>query len=209
MVGSSTVEALGRVFGEIESGDLQQAIDRLENLAEAGSERLRRLRSEAIQIKSILSRTRMERGNQSFDAEFAKISKSLLSLSEDSAAALGVPQSSLVSHRLQFRDEPSSAISIFISYRRADSSDISGRIYDRLTQRFERKAIFKDVDSIPYGTNFRTHILGAIGRCNKANLSLGLRRKTTRKILKLIKRISIISLSNVLFYCFAERVQNR
>jgi TIR domain len=178
MVDPSTVEALGRVFEDIESGDVQQAVDRLENLlnlriAEADSERLRRLRREAIQIKSILSRSRMERGNQSFDEEFAKISKSLLSLGEDSAAALGVPEPRLVFHPLQFVDEPSPAISIFISYRRADSADISGRIYDRLTQRFKRKAVFKDVDSIPYGTDFRIHILGAITQCNKALIVIG------------------------------------
>jgi hypothetical protein len=44
---------------------------------------------------------------------------------------------------------------IFLSYRRADSADISGRIYDRLIQEFGNHSVFKDVDSIPLGLDFR------------------------------------------------------
>ena len=44
--------------------------------------------------------------------------------------------------------------SIFISYRRDDSADITGRIYDRLVQHFSRDTVFKDVDSIPLGSIF-------------------------------------------------------
>ncbi len=35
---------------------------------------------------------------------------------------------------------------VFISYRRADSASISGRIYDRLVAKFGRKNVFKDVE---------------------------------------------------------------
>ncbi|HEX2992222.1 MAG TPA: hypothetical protein VHO49_16160, partial [Anaerolineales bacterium] len=38
---------------------------------------------------------------------------------------------------------------IFLSYRRSDSADITGRIYDRLVDDLGRSPIFKDVDSIP------------------------------------------------------------
>lgn len=44
---------------------------------------------------------------------------------------------------------------IFLSYRRADSADVSGRIYDRLIQEFGNHSVFKDVDSIPLGLDFR------------------------------------------------------
>ncbi|HZM23896.1 MAG TPA: toll/interleukin-1 receptor domain-containing protein [Anaerolineales bacterium] len=54
---------------------------------------------------------------------------------------------------------------IFISYRRADSADVTGRIYDRLIQQFGKSAIFKDVDSIPPGVDFKTHLEKAVGRC--------------------------------------------
>jgi hypothetical protein len=43
---------------------------------------------------------------------------------------------------------------IFLSYRRSDTQDIAGRIFDRLAERFSREAIFKDVDSIPLGVSF-------------------------------------------------------
>lgn len=60
---------------------------------------------------------------------------------------------------------PPAAGSIFISYRRDDSADITGRIYDRLVQRFSRDIIFKDVDSIPLGIDFRQHLENALSQC--------------------------------------------
>src|SRR5262245_52724766 len=55
---------------------------------------------------------------------------------------------------------------LFISYRRGDSADITGRIYDRLLQHFEKDFMFKDVDSIPLGIDFRQHLERAVGRCS-------------------------------------------
>ena len=56
--------------------------------------------------------------------------------------------------------------SIFISYRREDSADITGRISDRLIQKFGKDAVFKDVESIPLGSDFRKHLKDAVGRCD-------------------------------------------
>jgi TPR repeat protein len=47
---------------------------------------------------------------------------------------------------------------ITISYRRDDSLDIAGRIFDRLAGRFGREAVFRDIDNIPAGADFRRHI---------------------------------------------------
>jgi hypothetical protein len=55
--------------------------------------------------------------------------------------------------------------SIFISYRRQDSAYITGRIYDTLTERFGKTAVFKDVDSMPLGYDFRDHIREQVGHC--------------------------------------------
>jgi hypothetical protein len=55
---------------------------------------------------------------------------------------------------------------IFISYRRTDSADISGRIYDRLVGRFGKAAIFKDVDSIPLGVDFKENLEKKVSECN-------------------------------------------
>ena len=54
---------------------------------------------------------------------------------------------------------------IFISYRRGDSSDVTGRIYDRLTAHFGKENVFKDVDSIPLGVDFRQVIDKIIADC--------------------------------------------
>lgn len=60
---------------------------------------------------------------------------------------------------------PAKQVGIFISYRRQDSADISGRIYDRLVQQFGKDAVFKDVDSMPLGIDFRMHLQHSVGRC--------------------------------------------
>jgi hypothetical protein len=52
---------------------------------------------------------------------------------------------------------------ITISYRRDDSMDITGRIFDRLTSRYGREAVFRDIDSIPPGRDFREHIRANLG----------------------------------------------
>ncbi len=54
---------------------------------------------------------------------------------------------------------------IFISYRRSDSADITGRIYDRLVDEFGRGPIFKDVDSIPLGVDFKEHLDRKVREC--------------------------------------------
>jgi hypothetical protein len=52
---------------------------------------------------------------------------------------------------------------IVISYRREDSGVITGRIFDRLVARYGREAIFRDIDNVPFGVDFRTHIDQVLG----------------------------------------------
>ena len=47
---------------------------------------------------------------------------------------------------------------VFICYRREDAPATTGRIYDHLVQSFGEGSIFKDVDSIPAGADFPSHI---------------------------------------------------
>ena len=55
---------------------------------------------------------------------------------------------------------------IFISYRRQDSEIISGRIYDWLSREFGRGGeVFKDVNHIPPGVDFRKHLAEVVGTC--------------------------------------------
>jgi hypothetical protein len=62
---------------------------------------------------------------------------------------------------------------IFISYRREDSLDVAGRIYDRLVQEFGKESIFKDIDSIPFGVDFRKHLRDTIDKCDIALIVVG------------------------------------
>lgn len=55
---------------------------------------------------------------------------------------------------------------IFISYRRAESEAVAGRIYDYLEQAFGAEAIFKDVFDIPPGHDFRTVIRQRVEWCD-------------------------------------------
>ena len=47
---------------------------------------------------------------------------------------------------------------ICISYRRADSQAITGRIFDRLIAHYGHGAVFMDIDNIPAGTDFRQYL---------------------------------------------------
>jgi hypothetical protein len=70
-------------------------------------------------------------------------------------------------------------LTIFMSYRRDDSADVSGRIYDRLVQRFGREQVFKDVDSIPLGVDFRKHLEQIVASCDMVIAIIGDRWLTT------------------------------
>jgi hypothetical protein len=65
---------------------------------------------------------------------------------------------------------------IFISYRREDSSVIAGRIYDHLIDPigpFSKDAVFKDVDSMPLGIDFKKHLEAVVKECSLALVLIG------------------------------------
>lgn len=70
------------------------------------------------------------------------------------------------SPKFETKAENKASSQIFISYRRNDSGDITGRIYDRLVPHFGRDRIFKDVDSIPLGMDFKKHLDLAVAQCS-------------------------------------------
>lgn len=55
---------------------------------------------------------------------------------------------------------------IFISYRRADSAEVVGRIWDRLSVYFGSETIFRDVQTILAGEDFEKRILSAVDSCS-------------------------------------------
>jgi len=54
---------------------------------------------------------------------------------------------------------------VFISYRRQESSGITGRLYDRLAARFGDAQVFMDVDTIALGVDFTQVIAQAVSNC--------------------------------------------
>ncbi|MGI9535044.1 MAG: toll/interleukin-1 receptor domain-containing protein [Thermodesulfobacteriota bacterium] len=55
---------------------------------------------------------------------------------------------------------------IFISYRRDDAKHVVGRIFDHLARQFGEDNLFKDVDSIPLGSDFREIIENSVQSCD-------------------------------------------
>jgi hypothetical protein len=62
---------------------------------------------------------------------------------------------------------------IFISYRRDDSADASGRIYDRLAPKYGPDNVFKDVDAIPLGVDFRRVLTEEVAKCDVMLVIIG------------------------------------
>jgi formylglycine-generating enzyme required for sulfatase activity len=54
---------------------------------------------------------------------------------------------------------------IFMGYRRDDTADAAGRMFDRLSAAFGEQAVFKDVDALPIGVDFGDHIVTVLSRC--------------------------------------------
>jgi WD40 repeat protein len=61
----------------------------------------------------------------------------------------------------------------FVSYRRDKSAAITGRIYDRLVQALGAEQIFKDVDNIPLGSDFRRIIEEELAGCDALLVIIG------------------------------------
>ena len=57
------------------------------------------------------------------------------------------------------------AAKIAISYRRADSDAIMGRIRDHLSQHFGDDAVFSDIDNIPLGVDYRRYVQDILSSC--------------------------------------------
>ena len=54
---------------------------------------------------------------------------------------------------------------LFLSYRRNDSADVTGRLFDALTDRFGHKRVFRDLNSTPYGVDYVSEISSVLKDC--------------------------------------------
>ena len=63
-------------------------------------------------------------------------------------------------------DESERSRRIFISYRRGDSADVAGRVFDGLVHEFGRMVFMdQDWDSIPGGSVGEARLREEVGRC--------------------------------------------
>lgn len=62
---------------------------------------------------------------------------------------------------------------VFLSYRRSDTTDVAGRLYDSLAGSLGRENVFKDVDSIDGGARFIEEIEQSIGESDAFLLLIG------------------------------------
>ena len=62
---------------------------------------------------------------------------------------------------------------VFISYRRKDSQYIADRIYDSIERELKEENVFRDIDSIQFGRDFRRILQDAVGRCDALLVVIG------------------------------------
>lgn len=75
---------------------------------------------------------------------------------------------------------PKLGTGVFISYRREDSGQAANAIYEALCDRYGSHQVFKDVDSIPAGVDFRQHLARAVDNCAVALVLIGNRWLTAK-----------------------------
>ncbi len=52
---------------------------------------------------------------------------------------------------------------VLISYRRADTANVAGRVFDKLVAHYGADNVFMDIDNTPLGVDFREHIAEVFG----------------------------------------------
>ena len=62
---------------------------------------------------------------------------------------------------------------VFVCYRRDDAAYPASYIYEKLETALGAGSVFKDVDSIPYGTDFRTHVEKQLKNCQVCLVLIG------------------------------------
>jgi TIR domain len=78
----------------------------------------------------------------------------------------GRPRPGFVPDPLQPSSSAHPVPNVFISYRREDSAASAGRLFDRLSDRFGKEHVFRDLDAIAPGAEFGKVIAERIAHCD-------------------------------------------
>jgi hypothetical protein len=71
------------------------------------------------------------------------------------------------------KDAEPRPVVVFLSYRRGDTQWAARGIYDRLTDRYGHKSVFRDLDAIPPGVRFREYVEKKISESDVLLLLIG------------------------------------
>ena len=84
------------------------------------------------------------------------------------------------SSRLSLPRRQSHLGSLFVCYRREDTQDAAGRLYDRLSATYSNARVFMDIDSVPLGIDFVEHVTKQIAGCSAVIVMIGRRWLTVK-----------------------------
>jgi TIR domain-containing protein len=62
---------------------------------------------------------------------------------------------------------------VFVCYRRQDAEDAAGRLHDKLVSVYGSERVFMDIDNVPLGVNFVTHIKERLQDCGAVLVIVG------------------------------------
>jgi hypothetical protein len=75
---------------------------------------------------------------------------------------------------------PRPAATLFLCYRRDDTADAAGRLYDRLVDAYGSDRVFMDIDSVPLGIDFVNHVAEQIAKCRVVIVMIGRQWQKTK-----------------------------
>ncbi|HMS84820.1 MAG TPA: response regulator [Nitrospira sp.] len=172
------VEACRLIKGQVKLRDIPiimvTAKKDLDNLKEAFSAGVAHYINKPVNVEEVLARVasvmnlkkEMDRRTAEMKTEVDQL-KQKRGSETDSTLQLGTPRATFMSHSDRVvAVSTRTSNKIFIPYRREDSADVTGRIYDRLIEQFGREEVFLDVDQIPPGADFRIHLDEQVARCD-------------------------------------------
>jgi hypothetical protein len=81
-------------------------------------------------------------------AEFVKLTERIKRMVDSSATPVRLPSKT-----------------VFVCYRRQDAEDAAGRLHEKLVSVYGSERVFMDIDSVPLGVNFVTHIKDQLQGC--------------------------------------------
>jgi hypothetical protein len=73
----------------------------------------------------------------------------------------------------EIEDNSGEFLGVFITYRREDQAGFAGRLGDRLAEHFGKEKIFRDVDSMALGYDFRKVIEEQVAQCDVMLVVIG------------------------------------